>query len=160
MSKDVKLFVKRCHICQAAKGTDTNQGLYTPLPIPTAPWQDISMDFVVGLPTSRRKNDSIFMVVDHFSKMAVFAACKTTIDATKVAELFFSEVVRHHGLPNSIVSDRDVKFMSIFWKELWSRLGTKLKFSTTCHPQTDGQTEIVNRSFANVLRAQVTSFGT
>jgi hypothetical protein len=160
MSKDIKLFVKRCQVCQAAKGTDTNQGLYTPLPIPTAPWRDISMDFVVGLPTTRKKNDSIFVVVDRFSKMAIFSACKTTINARKVAELFFSEVVRHHGLPSSIVSDRDVKFMSSFWKEVWSHFGTELKFSTTCHPQTDGQTEAVNRSLANMLRAQVTSFGT
>jgi hypothetical protein len=80
------------------------------------------MDFVVGLPTTRKKNDSIFVVVDRFSKMVVFAACKTTINAYKVAELFFTEVVRHHGLSNSLVSDRDVKFMSTFWKEVWTRL--------------------------------------
>jgi RNase H-like domain found in reverse transcriptase/Integrase zinc binding domain/Integrase core domain len=160
MYKDIKNFVKRCQICQAAKGTDTNQGLYVPLPIPTKPWQDISMDFVVGLPLTRKKHDSVYVVVDRFSKMATFIPCKTTLDASKVAELFFIEVVRHRGLPSSIVSDRDVKFMSIFWKELWNRLGTELKFSTTCHPQTDGQTEAVNRSLGNMLRAQVTSFGT
>jgi hypothetical protein len=82
------------------------------------------MDFVVGLPTTRKKNGNIFVVVDRFRKMAVFSACKTTINARKVAELFFTEVVRHHGLPSSIVSDRDVKFMSSFWKEVWSQFGT------------------------------------
>jgi hypothetical protein len=114
MSKDIKVFVKRCQVCQAAKGTDTNQGLYTPLPVLTTPWQDILMDFVVGLPASRKKKDNIFVVADRFNKMAISAACKTTINACKVAELFFIEVVRHHGLPSSIISDCDVKFMSTF----------------------------------------------
>jgi hypothetical protein len=99
------------------------------------------MDFVVDLPTTRKKNDNIFVVVDQFSKMAIFATCKITINACKVVELFFTEVVRHHGLPSFIVSDGDVKFMSTIWRESWSRFGTELKFSITCHPQTDGQTE-------------------
>jgi hypothetical protein len=93
------------------------------------------------------------IVVDHFSKMAIFIACKTTVDAPKVAELYFNEVVRHHGLPSTIVSDRDTKFWSKFWIELWKKLKTNLKFSSTFHPQTDGQTEVVNRSLGNMLRA-------
>jgi RNase H-like domain found in reverse transcriptase/Reverse transcriptase (RNA-dependent DNA polymerase)/Integrase zinc binding domain/Integrase core domain len=155
IDKDVKLFVKRCRLCQQSKGTDCNKGLYTPLPIPAAPWSDVSIDFVVGLPRTKKGQNSIMVVVDRFSKMAVFIACKTTMDASRVADLYFGNVVRHYGLPVSIVSARDMKFMSHFWKELWKKLGTVLKFCSPYHPQTDGQTEVVNRSLGNMLRAQV-----
>ncbi|KAK1561352.1 hypothetical protein QYE76_018192 [Lolium multiflorum] len=155
MYRDVERLCRRCTTCLQAKSSSNPCGLYTPLPIPYAPWSDISMDFVLGLPRTKYGHDSIFVVVDRFSKMAHFIPCSRTDDASHIASLFFREIVRLHGVPRSIVSDRDVKFMSYLWKTLMAKFNVKLLFSSSSHPQTDGQTEVVNRSLSTLLRVLV-----
>ena len=131
MKRDINRICGRCIRCKKAKSQVLPYGLYIPLPVPSKPWVDISMDFVLGLPRTKRDRDSIFVVVDRFSKMTYFIPCHKTDDAIDISDMFFKEIVRLHGIPRSIVSDRDVKL-------LWRKLGTRLLFSTTCHPQTNG----------------------
>jgi hypothetical protein len=134
LRKEVDKFVRCCRVCQVSKGRATNTGLCMPLPIPKGPRTNVSMDFVLGLPRTKKGNDSIFVIVDRFSKMVHFIACKKTTDPVNVAQLYFREVYCLHGLPLSIVSDHDTRFLSHFWRYLWQLSHTKLDFSNVYHP--------------------------
>ena len=155
LRREVRRLLGRCSTCTVGKLTKQNTGLCLPLPVPTAPWQDVSLDFVLGLPRTRRQFDAVLVIVDRFSKMTHFLACSKTTDAPHTARLFFNKVVRLHGVPRSIISDRDVRFTNSFWNMLWRLMGTTIKFSTAFHPQTDGQTEVTNRSLGILLRCLI-----
>ena len=128
------------------KGVKQNTRLYQPLPILGKPWEDVIMDFIIGLLRTQWGHDSIFVVVDRFSKMAHFIPYKKTSDVVHVTKLFFREVVRLYGLWRHIVSNHNTKFIGYFWQILWKKLNIDLKFSSSHHPQTDGQTEVVNHN--------------
>ncbi|TYK14310.1 ty3-gypsy retrotransposon protein [Cucumis melo var. makuwa] len=152
MKKDIKKYCKECLICQRNKTLALSlAGLLTPLEILDTLWIDLSMDFIDGLPKSAGF-EVIFVAVDKMSKYAHFMARKHPYTAKTVAELFVKEIVRLHGYPRSIVSDRDRVFVSNFWNELFKLADIKLHRSSTYHPQTDGQTEVVNRGVEAYLR--------
>jgi hypothetical protein len=152
MKQDVHNFVAECDVCQCNKGeTIKSPGTLQPLPIPPAIWWDISMDFIVGLPKSGNKS-VIMVVVDRLSKYAHFCALQHPFTTSTVAQLFMDQVFKLHGMPHSIVSDHDPTFTSNFWQELFKLQGTQLHLNTTYHPQTDGQTEIVNKCLETYLR--------
>ena len=145
MRQSVINYIAQCTICQQIKSATTvPAGLLQPLPIPEAVWDDITMDFITVLPVSRGMT-TILVVVDHLSKYIHLGALPANFTAAKVAELFMEIVVKHHGFPKSIVSDRDPIFVSTFWRRLFELSGTKLSMSSSYHLQTDGQTEVVNR---------------
>ena len=154
MRKSVHTFCDRCIACRKAKSKVQPHGLYTPLPILDMPWVDISKDFILGFRKTFKGMDSIFVVVAHF-KMAHFIPCHKVDDACHIANLFFKEVVRLHGLPKSKVFDIDFKFLSHLWKKLWGKISTKLLFSTAFHPQIDSQTKVINRILAQMLRCLI-----
>ena len=154
MKQDVASFVAKCLVCQQVKIEHQRaSGLLQPLDIPTWKWEEISMDFVTGLPTTQRRHDSIWVVVDRLTKSAHFIPIRKTFSISKLAELFQREIVRLHGTPTAIISDRDPRFTSRFWKGLQKAWGTRLKLSTAFHPQTDGQSERTIQTLEDMLRA-------
>ena len=156
MHAEIQSYVTSCHSCQSNKpNTQSPMGLLHPLSIPQRPWHTVSMDLITQLPRTQAGNDAIVVFVDKLTKMVHYAATTTTIDAPGLATLFFQHVVRHHGLPSTIVSDRDTRFTSNFWRCLFKQMGTTLMMSTAFHPQTDGQTERANRTLEEMLRSFV-----
>eukprot|EP00253_Pinus_taeda_P017239 PITA_17239 len=156
MKKDVVEYLARCLECQQVKAEHQHPaGLLQPIPIPEWKWETITMDFITGLPKSKRSNDSIMVVVDKLSKSAHFIPVQSTYRAAQIANIFMQNIFKLHGLPKVIISDRDVKFTSAFWRTLFEGLGTQLSFSTAHHPQTDGQTERVNQVLEDMLRSYV-----
>lgn len=142
-------------MCQQNKySTHAPYGLLQPLPTPNHVWDDISMDFITHLPNSAHKT-VIWVVVDRLSKFAHFVALPTSFSASFLASVFNAEIYRLHGAPKTIVSDRDRIFISHFWREFFKALGTTLAFSSSYHPQTDGQTEVLNRCLKTYLRCFV-----
>ncbi|KAK8930526.1 hypothetical protein KSP39_PZI016396 [Platanthera zijinensis] len=127
-------------------------GFLKSLPIPVWKFDDILMDFVHGLPRSQRGNDSVWVIADRLTKVAHFLPNKRDDSVEVLAKLYVEQIVRLHGVPCSIISDRDGRFTSNDWRLIHQLLGTKLKFSTVFHPQTDGQTERTNRTMADMLR--------
>jgi transposase InsO family protein len=127
--------------------------------VPEWKWEEIGMDFVTGLPRTQKGNDSIWVIIDRLTKVAHFVPVKTTFGGATLARIYLKEIVRLHGIPRKIVSDRGTQFTSKFWKGLQQAMGTKLDFSTAYHPQSDGQTERVNKILEDLLRACATEIG-
>ena len=151
MHRDVHRFVSQCRICQQIKYKARKPaGLLQPLPIPSGLWEDLSPDFITGLPPSHGFT-AILVVVDRYSKGTHLGALPPKYSAHKVACLFFDIVCKLHGFPHSLVSDRDPIFLSSFWRELFRISGTKLRYSTAYHPESDGQTEVLNRTLEQYL---------
>ncbi|KAL0551938.1 hypothetical protein IC582_011031 [Cucumis melo] len=159
MKREVAEFVSKCLVCQQVKAPRQKPaGLLQPLSIPEWKWENVSMDFITGLPRTLRGFTVIWVVVDRLTKSAHFVPGKSTYTASKWAQLYMSEIVRLHGVPVSIVSDRDARFTSKFWKGLQTAMGTRLDISTAFHPQTDGQTERLNQVLEDMLRACALEF--
>jgi hypothetical protein len=147
MKADIVNFVARCLECQQVKAEHRHPaGLLQPHAIPKLKWEVISMDFIVGLPLTPRRHDWIFVVVDTLTKSAHFIPVHTTYQELDIARVFISEIVRLHGIPKNIISDRGLVFTGRFWTSFQEALGTQLNFSTAYHPETDGQTERTNQT--------------
>ncbi|KAL5835883.1 hypothetical protein ACOSQ3_015435 [Xanthoceras sorbifolium] len=138
MRDDIEAYMKTCLVYQQDKNEQQSPGgLLEPLPIPERPWESVTMDFISALPKSDGCG-SIMVVVDRLSKYATFIAAPTDCTAEQAARLFLRDVVKYWGVPRTIISDRDPRFTEKFWTQLFNLLGSKLHFSTSFHPQTDG----------------------
>ena len=159
LKKEIASFVFKCLTCQQVKAEHQRPaGKIQLLPIPVWKWEKITMDFVTGLPRTQRQHDAIWVIVDLLTKSAHFLPVNVEDSLEKLAQLYVDEIVRLHGVPVSIVSDRDPRFTSRFWPSLQIALGTRLHFSTTFHPQTDGQSERTIQTLEDMLRACVMEF--
>ena len=148
----VKEFVAQCLVCQKAKNERVKYpGLLQPLLVPSQAWQTVSLDFIEGLPLSKGCN-CILVVVDKFSKYAHFIPLTHPFTALQIDKQFMNNIFKLHGMPSTLISDRDKIFTSNLWQELFRLSNTELQMSTAYHPQTDGQTERVNQCLEAYLR--------
>ena len=160
MRKEVAGYVAKCSICQQVKVEHRKPArLLQPLPIPKWKWKMITMDFASGLLRGKRGNDAIWVIVDQLTKSAFFLPVKMTDPVDKLAKIYVNKVVRLHGVPISIVSDRDPRFTSRLWPSIQRALGTNLSISTAFHLQTDGQSERIIQILKDLLRACALEFG-
>ena len=152
MHRDIKTAILECDVCRKYKDKHVSYpGLLQPLLVPQYPWSHITMDFIEGLPNSEAR-DTIMVVVDGYTKYAHFLSISHPYDAPKIARIFLDGVVKLHGIPQSILSDRDRVFTSQFWGEMFTLLGATLDHSTAYHLQSDGQSERVNQVLEMYLR--------
>jgi hypothetical protein len=159
MKVDIAKYVAECDTCQRMKASHLKSaGVLQPLSIPMWKWDDITMDFIVGLPLTARKNDSIWVILDRLTKTAHFITMHTTYSAQQYAELYMDQIVRLHGILKTIISDRGTQLVARFWEQLHECLGTKLIRSSSYHLQTDGQTERINQILEDMLRASILHF--
>jgi hypothetical protein len=160
MKGNIARFVAECDVCQRVKAEHQKpSGLLQPLPIPEWKCDDISMDFINELPRTPRGNDSIWVIIDRLTKVTHFILVRTTYGGDKLMKLYIDNILKLHGVPKSIVSDRGAQFVSKFLRSLHQALKTKLEFSSAYHPQTDGQIEIVNQVLKDMLRSCVLTYG-
>ncbi|KAJ9545162.1 hypothetical protein OSB04_024869 [Centaurea solstitialis] len=160
MKKDIAHFVERCVTCLQVKIEHQRPyGKLQQLPIPEWTWEHITMDFVTKLPRTPKGYDTIWVIVDRLSKAAHFLPMKETYSMERLARLYIADIVRLHGTPVSIVSDRDARFTSTFWQSFQREMGTRVNLSTAYHPQTDGQSERTIQTLEDMLRACVLDFG-
>ena len=156
MAEDVATFERACDDCQRNKPPhQPPPGFLQPLPYPDQPWESISMDLVTDLPKTTAGYDANAVFVDRFTKMLHFVPTTKTGTAPALAAIFIDNIFKHHGLPSSIISDRDPRFTSNFWRATFQILETKLNLSTAFHPETDGQTERAIRTVEQMLRGYV-----
>ena len=159
MTQEVRQFVLDCPVCQVEKGSHLKPaGKLMPLEVPVRKWDHVVIDFVVGLPV-QDDCDTICTVVDKATKMCHFIPCTEKISAKQVARLYWQFVGRLHGIPSVLISDRDVRFTSKFWKELWRLLGTNLRMGSGFHPESSGQVEIFNKLLEQTLRCTIHQLG-
>ncbi|KAL0556085.1 hypothetical protein IC582_004592 [Cucumis melo] len=156
MKQEIAEYVDRCLICQQVKPVRQRPGGFlNPLPVPEWKWEHITMDFLFGLPRTSSGHDGIWVIVDRLTKTTRFIPIKMTTTLDQLARLYVDKIVSQYGVPVSIVSDRDPRFTSKFWPSLQKAMGTGLKFSTSFHPQTDGQSERTIQTLEDMLRACV-----
>ncbi|GJR56701.1 putative reverse transcriptase domain-containing protein [Tanacetum coccineum] len=160
MKADITTYVSKCLTCAKVKAERQRpSGLLVQPEIPQWKWDNITMDFIMKLPKSSQGYDTIWVIVDRLTKSAIFVPIRETNPMEKLARMYLKEVVMRHGIPVSIICDRDPRFASNFWKSLQKDLGTSLDMSTMYHLQTDGQSERTIQTLEDMLRACVIDFG-